>query len=172
MTIQASGAISLSQLRTEFGGSAPDSLSEYYRGGALVPSIPNNAAVPTSGAIKLRDFYSSTKALSTVMTRGSSGASRGFSQGSYGSLADPVFFLGVACTSISTFPSSPFTLTVTFPATRSQNFFSSLVCSLGTFNSASATVFIADLLGSSTWYFVGVASEFAGSGTETIYMLP
>lgn len=57
MPLPTSGAISMSQLRTEFGGSAPDSLSEYYRGGGLVPDTPDNAAVPTSGTIKLTDFY-------------------------------------------------------------------------------------------------------------------
>lgn len=57
MTLQASGAISLSDLRGEFGGSAPDSLSEYYRGGSLVPDIAANAGIPTSGAISLSDFY-------------------------------------------------------------------------------------------------------------------
>lgn len=60
MPLPASGAISMSQLRTEFGGTAPDSLSEYYRGGGLVPDVPDNAAVPTSGTIKLTDFYNAT----------------------------------------------------------------------------------------------------------------
>ena len=32
MTLQASGPISMSQVRGEHGGSPPDSLSEYYRG--------------------------------------------------------------------------------------------------------------------------------------------
>ncbi len=38
MTLQTSGSISLSELASEFGGSAPHSLSEYYRGGANVPT--------------------------------------------------------------------------------------------------------------------------------------
>lgn len=62
MTLQASGAISLSQIRTEFGGSAPDSLSEYYRGAGLVPDISANSAIPTTGPIKLSDFYNATNA--------------------------------------------------------------------------------------------------------------
>ena len=36
MPIPASGAISFSDIRTVFGGSAPDGLSEYYKGGANV----------------------------------------------------------------------------------------------------------------------------------------
>ena len=38
MALQTSGSISLSELASEFGGSAPHSLSEYYRGGANVPT--------------------------------------------------------------------------------------------------------------------------------------
>ena len=37
MALQTSGAISLSNLQTEFGGSNPISISEYYLGGGLVP---------------------------------------------------------------------------------------------------------------------------------------
>lgn len=38
MTLQASGSISLADLAAEYGGTAPHSLSEYYRGGAYVPN--------------------------------------------------------------------------------------------------------------------------------------
>ena len=38
MPLQTSGAISLSQVQTEFGGSNPISMSEYYRGGSYVPN--------------------------------------------------------------------------------------------------------------------------------------
>ena len=48
--IPASGAISLSDFATEFGGTAPHSMSEYYRNGANVPS--NNSNVPTAGAFR------------------------------------------------------------------------------------------------------------------------
>ncbi len=59
MTITPSGAISLQNLATEFGGSVPHSLSEYYREGSLVTK--NNTSVPTSGAIALGHFYSAVK---------------------------------------------------------------------------------------------------------------
>ena len=55
MALPSSGTITLAQVQTEFGGSNPISLSEYYRGGAYVTS--NNTSVPTSGAIALSDFY-------------------------------------------------------------------------------------------------------------------
>lgn len=48
MALQSSGAISLANVQTEFGGSAPTSISEYY--GA-------DAGVPASGTISLSDFY-------------------------------------------------------------------------------------------------------------------
>ena len=48
MTLQSSGAISMSDIRGEFGGSTPDTISEYY--GAAT-------GVPASGAISMSDFY-------------------------------------------------------------------------------------------------------------------
>lgn len=59
MAIQSSGSISLANLQSEFGGSNPISLSEYYRNGAYVTS--NNTSVPTSGAISLSNFYGAVK---------------------------------------------------------------------------------------------------------------
>lgn len=62
MPLQSSGVISLANIQTEFGGTDPISLSEYYRGGGLVPNTPANAAVPTSGTIQLDDFYGASAA--------------------------------------------------------------------------------------------------------------
>lgn len=55
MALQTSGAIALSNIQSEFGGSNPISLSEYYRSGAYVPT--GATGIPTSGAISLSDFY-------------------------------------------------------------------------------------------------------------------
>lgn len=44
MTLQTSGAISLSQVQSEFGGSNPISMSEYYRGGSYVPTTVGSGA--------------------------------------------------------------------------------------------------------------------------------
>ena len=55
MALQTTGAISLSDIQTEFGGTNPISMSEYYRGGGLVSS--NNASIPESGLIKTSQFY-------------------------------------------------------------------------------------------------------------------
>lgn len=57
MTIVSSGAISINSLVGEYGGSAPHSMNEYYRGGSLVPNHSNTTNIPTSGTIQLDDFY-------------------------------------------------------------------------------------------------------------------
>ena len=59
MTIKSSGSLALTEIQAEFGGSAPISLSEYYRNGAYVTS--NNTGVPTSGAISFNQFYNTVK---------------------------------------------------------------------------------------------------------------
>ena len=58
MALPASGQISLSQFRTTFGGSVPDSVSEYYRGGANVADNAINVNIPQSGAASFSDYYS------------------------------------------------------------------------------------------------------------------
>ena len=55
MALQASGAISLSELATEFNDTQPNNMSEFYRGGDRVPSV--NTSVPTAGLVNLTDFY-------------------------------------------------------------------------------------------------------------------
>ena len=57
MALPASGTISLNDLQTEFGGSNPIAISEYYLGGGLVPNLVVNANVPISGQISLSNFY-------------------------------------------------------------------------------------------------------------------
>ena len=55
MALQTSGQITINDIITEFGGSAPHGVNEYYRGGSYVGS--GNTGVPTSGEIQLTDFY-------------------------------------------------------------------------------------------------------------------
>jgi hypothetical protein len=55
-----STTVSLGAIQTEFGGSNPISLSEYYEGGSIIGNgvyAPND--IPTSGLISLDDFKSS-----------------------------------------------------------------------------------------------------------------
>jgi len=61
-------AISMNTIATEFGGTVPHSLSEYYRGGGLVPNTPGNAAIPTSGQIAMGNFYGSANRTQVALT--------------------------------------------------------------------------------------------------------
>lgn len=62
MALPTSGPLTLSDIQTEFGGSNPAALSEYYAGGAYVPSGTTGTygAVPSSGAIGIQNFYGTT----------------------------------------------------------------------------------------------------------------
>lgn len=55
--------VSFSSIQTEFGGSNPISLSEYYRGGSYVKSNTNmpNGTIATSGAISISTFRGATQ---------------------------------------------------------------------------------------------------------------
>lgn len=71
MPIASSGTISIHtaagtdrSITGEFGGTAPHALSEYYRGGANVPS--GATGVPASGTIKLSDFYNAANTFATT----------------------------------------------------------------------------------------------------------
>ena len=63
MALPSSGVLTLNDIQTEFGGTNPIDLSEYYRGGGLVPDTALNAGIPTSGVISVTDFYGSANLL-------------------------------------------------------------------------------------------------------------
>lgn len=69
MAIPSSGALALSAIQTEFGGSNPISLSEYYAGGTYVPSGTSgtNGAVPTSGTVAMSKFYGTTAVVVSIV---------------------------------------------------------------------------------------------------------
>lgn len=68
MTLQSSGTIKLSEIQTEFGGTNPISISEYY--GA-------DTGVPSSGVIDMSDFYGTSSA-SPVVVAGNSASDTEF----------------------------------------------------------------------------------------------
>lgn len=78
MAIPSSGAVSFSDLRTEFvGGSAAISISSLYRGGSNIRTKASNnngvnlaASVPTSGTITLDNFRGTAKAFRYTYTSG------------------------------------------------------------------------------------------------------
>jgi hypothetical protein len=63
MPLPTSGPLSLNDIQTEFGGTNPISLSEYYAGGANVPAGTTGTfgAVPSSGTISIQNFYGTSK---------------------------------------------------------------------------------------------------------------
>jgi hypothetical protein len=67
MALPTSGSLTLEQIQTEFGGSNPISLNEYYAGGANVPAGTSgtNGAVPSSGTISISNFYGTQKVAPT-----------------------------------------------------------------------------------------------------------
>lgn len=63
MVLQTTGPINLLNIQSEFGGTSPISISEYYRGSGLVPN--GSLGIPASGAISFANFYGARK-LSTL----------------------------------------------------------------------------------------------------------
>jgi hypothetical protein len=69
MTIASSGQLSIADLKTEFGGDASNiSLQDYYAGGTYVSAgtAGDGGPIPSSGEIKLSDFYGAPAAVVTV----------------------------------------------------------------------------------------------------------
>ena len=96
MALQSSGAISLSQIQAEWGGSNPISLSEYYLG-SLPTGRTNYGSIPSSGAIDFADFYGTNSAVANrtaTVTIGSFQIIKSFIYGysaytvSYGAISD------------------------------------------------------------------------------------
>jgi hypothetical protein len=57
MPLQTSGAISLSQVQSEFGGSNPISMSEYYRGGSYVPTTGSGSYSSYQANLQSPQYY-------------------------------------------------------------------------------------------------------------------
>lgn len=71
MALQSSGAISLNDIQTTFGGTDPISLSEYNRGGGLVANHGINLNIPTTDLnLQVSDFYGAGKNYKTTITSG------------------------------------------------------------------------------------------------------
>ena len=74
MALDASGTLALSEIQTEYGGSNPIGMSEYYGDGDYVPdgtADGDSNAIPESGAISISHFYDTTNAVFMVATGGS-----------------------------------------------------------------------------------------------------
>lgn len=78
MTVKASGTpLAITEVESEFGGVAPTSLSEYYRGGTYVTNLPPwNSVIPnvSGSTIDLGVFYGKDKYYSGSVTFNTSGS--------------------------------------------------------------------------------------------------
>jgi|TARA_B100001093_G_scaffold518181_1_gene602155 hypothetical protein len=64
MAIKSAGTfLRISEIASEFNDPTPNAMSEFYRGGGKVNDVPDNSAVPTSGAVKIGDFYGAGNAV-------------------------------------------------------------------------------------------------------------
>ena len=68
MPLQSSGSISLQQIATEFGDSAPHSLNEFYAGGSAGVTSGGAPNVPSSGEISFDDFYSAANQVTVTIS--------------------------------------------------------------------------------------------------------
>lgn len=73
MTLPTSGALSLNDIKTEFGGPASPSLGDYYAGGTYVPAGTSgtNGAVPSSGTISIGSFYGTSAPVISITNQSS-----------------------------------------------------------------------------------------------------
>mgnify|MGYP003112495976 CR=1 FL=1 len=58
MAIKSAGTfLKISEIASEFNDPAPHQMSEFHRGAGRVDDVATNSSVPTSGAVKVGDFY-------------------------------------------------------------------------------------------------------------------
>lgn len=84
MALAASGALTLSEISTEFGSAAEPSLSAYYRGAGRVPAVGSpNLGIPKSGPISFSAFWGSarTTVVDYEMIGGGGGGGHGVDDG-------------------------------------------------------------------------------------------
>jgi hypothetical protein len=165
MALPPSGTITVSAVAAEFGGSAPHSLSEYYRGGGLVPDTTTNAGVPTSGPISLSDFYGAAAGWASTMFIGvlNNGFYNqyGFSTGTFGSMTDTTIdILGDAPLFALFFGAAPSSFTqLTLTGSYPNSGWTTLNIGAGSFSRASATSYYNS--GSTTyWNWSGSTNYF------------
>lgn len=71
MAIKASGSLALSEIAAEFGDSQPHSMSEFIRGGSLVPQADANNDIPTSTSnMSFDDFYGAVNVIAVTASSG------------------------------------------------------------------------------------------------------
>ncbi len=155
MTLQSSGPLKASEIRTEFGGSGSFSLSDYYAGGPNVPigAEGDGGPIPTSGTIKFSDFYGASNLSVEVKTLQPDNVStiRGFIDNVIGVLTPNETLNGVQIISIYK-DTAPGRVRVELNGTRAQNFWNSFIITGGPTFKAADAIFAQP--SNTTWEFV------------------
>jgi len=121
MTLPSSGALSLNDVRGEFGGPSSNvAINSYYRNGSFVYNVTKNLNIPTSGQIQFNDFYGTEGAgvyLKCTFGTGNTGGklpityngvdTQGKFSPTFGSFQDSSVTVGSTSRTARTFMSSP-----------------------------------------------------------------
>lgn len=72
MAVKSSGSLSLQEIATEFGDTAPHSMSEFVRGGSLVPDAGSNSSIRTAtdGPMRFDHFYGAVNVIAYTASSG------------------------------------------------------------------------------------------------------
>jgi hypothetical protein len=167
MALQTSGAISLNDIQTEFGGSNPISISEYY--GAA-------AGIPASGVISIGDFYGASAVTyldyQTVTVGFAPGgqytpAVYGYSTfSSIGSISDGTSDLYGGATIIELYQSDFNALYFEVSGNQSNSGWSTMTVSGQTFNRADASYSYSSGSNQTGWFWNTSASLFTPTGAN------
>jgi hypothetical protein len=185
MTLPTSGALSLNDIKGEFGGPTSPSLGDYYAGGSYVPAgtTGTNGAVPSSGTISISNFYgTSAVILVTSIVAGYEVYSSKINTTEYYGYSDgdPTFFpppfgsIGVSTFNGATIkgiwwqsstsgPST--TMNVCLSGNRDLSFFDLLVANGTTYNFAGTTPFYNSTANYTVFEVDDPTNPFPSSGT-------
>jgi len=182
MALPVSGPLSINDIVGEFGGTAPHSLSEYYRGGGLVPNIAANSSIPTSGTISIGNFYGAQNALwVTTLTSQEVIITDPFGPTitwvgydtidiPMGSLSDDTvdFYGGAQCKMLKTSDSGGAVSLYFYVAGTQVNsgWTTMTIGSYGSFNRTAASYGISG--GNTYWYWASVGSHLTGGVNYTV----
>jgi len=196
MALQTSGPISLDDIQTEFGGTNPIDISDYYRNGDYVTNATANQNIPESGEISLSDFYGATRGIEVTVTQANPsleykgaalyGESAYIAGGilydvspntypAFGSMS-PATYEGATIQGLYENHDYPgafddYYFMFILSGTRAKSFFTELqVEGVGTLTSASATH--VQSTSSTIWYWaISNSAEWNGSNTSTVLIV-
>lgn len=165
MAIQTSGAISLSDIQTEFGGSNPIALSEYYG---------VSGGIPASGEISISDFYGASSGW--TVTEGGSTSLAGYIDGTQGSISpttyNSAFIEALYYFELNVKGSITHYIYVQISGNRAQSFFSSITNNdFGTLNTSGTNSFEYNSSNDNTtwgWILSSDPTTWDGTGTQVV----